>query len=241
MSAFGAIALTGGGAGAGAGAAASAGALSFAAPLAIGFGVLGIASARRQNRFLRESAEAAFESLDKQITQLRIRTIDDAITISAQAQIEAGQAEAAFGGVTGASVSTILASFATDVAEDTAVLKRNEEAGIEAIEAQKEDVSNQAASQLKNPAIAGILMGLSGFQAGLSLDAAAASADRLKALKLAEDRLGAVGQQRGTIDVLNATLRRDASNALLTTRRRIFGSLAGGVGALGSSIKALEQ
>lgn len=213
--------------------------VGFAAPFAIGFGVLGISQARRQNRFVRRSAEAVFKSLDKQITQIRIKSIDDAITISSQAMIEAGRAEAAFGGVTGQSVSTILASFASDVASDTAVIRRNEEAALEAIEAQKEDISNQAASQLKNPALAGILAGLSGFQAGLSLDAAVSQATRLKALKAFEDRLGAAGQQTGTIRLLNSMFQRDASGELLRTRQGMFGGLSDEAAGLRSSVKRI--
>ena len=161
------------------GAAGAAGALGPAsAALAIGFGVLGFAQAKRQNKFLRrqaqfvrESATAAFKALGKQLTQIRTQALDNALRISTDAQIEAGRAEAGFGGVSGVSVSTIVASFASDVASDTAVIQRNRDAMVDAVEAQKQDVFREASnqitqigSQLNNHVIAGILAGLGGGQ-----------------------------------------------------------------------------
>lgn len=243
-------------AGFGAGGAGAAGASAFGPAglaLGIGFGVLGFAQARRQNRFLRrqaqfirESALSSFKALNKTLTQIRTQALDNGLRISTDAQIEAGRAEAAFGGVSGTSVSTVIASFASDVASDTAVIRRNRDAALDAVEAQKENVFREASNQIsqigsqqKNPVIAGILAGIGGLQAGISLDSAIGSAAQLKKMKEASIRLGTATSQTGAIALANSVILRGAQEWITAhsqSRLRQFGDEAIG---LRSSVKQL--
>lgn len=227
--------------------------VSFAAPLAIGFGVLGFAQTRRQNKFLRqqarfvgESALATFKSLNKQLTQIRTQALDNGLRISTDAQIEAGRAEATFGGVSGTSVSTVIASFASDVASDTAVIRRNRDAMLDAVEAQKQDVFRQASNQIsqigsqqQNPVIAGILAGIGGLQAGISLDSAIGSAAQLKKMSDVNIRLGTATAQTGAIALTNSMILRNAQDWITAHSQRRLERSLDPVAELGSSVKAL--
>ena len=248
----GGVALGGFGAG---GAAAGAGALGPAGlALAFGSGVLGFIQARKQNKFLRqqaqfvrESALSQFKALGKQLTQIRTQALDNGLQISTQAQIEAGQAEAAFGGVSGTSISTVVASFASDVASDTAVIRRNRDAALDAVDAQKEDVFREASnqitqigSQLKNPVIAGIMAGIGGIEAGISLDSAIGAAAQLNKMKEATERLGAATRQTGAISLTNSVLRRNYQTFLRAYSQRGFERTSGPFSNLRSSVKRFE-
>lgn len=227
--------------------------VSFAAPLAIGFGVLGFAQARSQNKFLRrqaqfvrESALSAFKSFNKTLTQIRTQALDNGLRISTDAQIEAGRAEAAFGGVSGTSVSTVIASFASDVASDTAVIRRNRDAALDAVEAQKENVFREASNQIsqigsqqKNPVIAGILAGIGGLQAGISLDSAIGSAAQLKKMQEVNLRLGTATSQTGVIALSNSIALRNHNDWIRAYNQRAFGRATGELGNLRSSVKRL--
>lgn len=219
--------------------------------LGLGLGVLGAAQASKQNRFLRqqgrfvgESAAAHFKALAKQRTQIRTQALDTGLRISADAQIEAGRAEAAFGGVSGTSTSTIIASFASDVASDTAVIRRNRDAGLDALEAQKQDVFrdaqnqiSQISSQMKNPAIAGILAGIGGLQAGISLSSAIGSAAQLKKMQEVNVRLGTATSQTGAIALSNSVVLRTFNDWIRAYNQRAFNRATNELGNFQSSVK----
>ena len=226
----------------------------FTLALAIGFGVLGAAQASKRNkalqaqgRFVGESAAAHFKAIAKQRTQIRTQALDTSLRISTDAQIEAGRAEAGFGGVSGVSVSTIVASFASDVASDTAVIQRNRELMLDAVVAQKEDVFREASnqitqigSQLKNPVIAGILAGIGGLEAGISLDSAIGSAAQLKKMKEASDRLGAATSQTGALGLSYSDLLRRGASWIEANSQRRLEQTRDPLAELGSSVKALR-
>lgn len=205
--------------------------------LGIGLGVLGAAQASKQNRFLRqqgrfvgESAQAHFKALAKQRTQIRSQALDTGLRISTEAQVEAGRAEAAFGGVSGVSVSTVLASVASDVASDTAVIQRNRDAALDAVDSQKDDVFREASneirrigSQMKNPVIVGIMAGIGGVQAGLSLGSAFKSVSQLNKMNEASVRLGTATSQTGAISLTNSVLRRNSQDWFTAHSRHRLG------------------
>lgn len=243
------------GSGAAAGAAGASAAIGPAGlALSLGFGVLGFAQARRQNKFLRrqaqfvrESALASFKALNKTLTQIRTQALDNGLRISTEAQIEAGRAEAAFGGVSGVSVSTMIASFASDVASDTAVIRRNRDAMLDAVDAQKQDVFREASNQIsqigaqqKNPVIAGILAGIGGLQAGISLDSAIGSAAQLKKMKELNDRLGTATSQTGALALANSVILRNGQEWVTAHSQRRLEQTRDPLAELGSSVKALR-
>ena len=223
------------------------------AALAFGSGVLGFIQARKQNKFLRrqaqfirESALSSFKALSKQLTQIRTQALDNGLRISTDAQIEAGQVEASFGGVSGTSVSTVIASFASDVASDTAVIRRNRDAAVEAVDAQKQDVFREASNQIseissqqKNPVLAGIIAGIGGLQAGISLDSAIGSAAQLQKMKDLTGQLGAATRQTGAIALANSVLRRNHESFVRAHSQRGFERIGGPLGNLQSSVKRL--
>ena len=250
----GGVALGGFGAG-GAGAAGAAGAFApLGLALGFGLGVLGFAQARRRNKFLRQQAAfigqaalSGFKALNKQLTQIRIQALDNGLRISTEAQIEAGRAEAVFGGVSGTSVSTTIASFASDVASDTAVIRRNRDAALDAVEAQKQDVFQQAQNQIsqiggqqQNPVIAGIMAGIGGLQAGLALDSAIGSAAQLKKMQEANEQLGTATSQTGAIALTNSIILRRHNEWLSAYNQRTFERVGSSLRNLQSSVKQLE-
>ena len=215
--------------------------------------MLGFAQARRRNKFLLQQAgfvgQAAlsrFKALNKQLTQIRIQALDNGLRISTEAQIEAGRAEAAFGGVSGTSVSPTIAAFASDVASDTAVIRRNRDAALDAVEAQKQDVFQQAQNEItqigaqqKNPGIAGIMAGIGGLQAGVALDSAIGSAAQVKNMNEASIQLGTATSQTGAIAQTNSVILRRHNEWLSAYNQRGFERISGPLTNLRSSVKRL--
>lgn len=142
--------------------------LAFASGSAI-FGALGARSASKR---IEKAAKANMEAIDDEITQVRIRSIDEMIGLSRRGRGITGEAQTVFAGRSGLSVNEILATLAADVAEDSAVLRRNRENAVDSLQAQKTAIVNQAQSQMQNPLLAGVSAGLAGFSTGMEIGGA---------------------------------------------------------------------
>ena len=176
MTGFGAggdLALAAGGGG---GSAAGVGFRAALGPFAIvGAGVglaLGAIAQHSSNKAIKKAAIAAQRQLNVQITQARIKFVDDVRRRSAVGQMVIAQSRNRFGTQTGLSISERLAAIAADMTLDTEALRAARDARLSAIAFEKSRLVAGGEAQSGSVGLAALQGAVGGAQAGLALSGA---------------------------------------------------------------------
>lgn len=131
----------------------------------------GILQARSQNKAVRKMSKETQRRLNMMITAIRVDRLRQTDRLGREAQTAVkGVMNVAPRSL--AVIETLASRVAANVASDQFAIDEQASRQIASVEAEKQNVANEAASQWTNPMAAGITGGLQGFQSGMQLEAA---------------------------------------------------------------------
>ena len=155
------------------------------------FGFMGANSANSANSANNAAARAQQEAANENVKSIRLNFFDTSRIASENFQTGLGGIEnQLFGGfASGHSLNRVIAGKVADERKDQDARKFAKDKNIENTEVQKQNIVNQASSQLQSPLLAAVQGGISGFSLGSSLQG---GLDALSSATAATDTLSGI-------------------------------------------------